>query len=116
MLVADLQSPTLLEDTHFPEHLIGKADKVFSTAALHWCKENPRAVLDNAFKILKPGGLLAGEMGGYGNIVGALSSRLDRARDLTDGFCSPARRNTLRAQRPRYRCGGARSVVLPDPG
>ncbi|KAI0317650.1 S-adenosyl-L-methionine-dependent methyltransferase [Amylostereum chailletii] len=68
MLVGDLQSPTLLADTKFPEHLIGKVDKVFSSATLHWCSRDPKGALVNAWKVLKPGGVVVGELGGHGNV------------------------------------------------
>ena len=45
-------------------------DAVFSNAALHWCKSNPRGVLESAKKILKPGGRFVVEMGGFMNCIG----------------------------------------------
>ncbi|KAI0035326.1 S-adenosyl-L-methionine-dependent methyltransferase [Vararia minispora EC-137] len=77
MIVGELQSSTLLE--LLPQHLIGATDKVFTTATLHWCKQNPAAVVENAYKILKPGGLFVGEFGGYGNIAGTLFSLMREA-------------------------------------
>lgn len=45
-------------------------DAVFSNAVLHWCKENPRGVLDGAKRLLKVGGRFACEMGGFMNCIG----------------------------------------------
>jgi trans-aconitate methyltransferase len=42
-------------------------DAVFSNAALHWVKDQPRAITAIA-RALKPGGRLVFEMGGHGNI------------------------------------------------
>ncbi|KAF8654620.1 hypothetical protein AX16_003531 [Volvariella volvacea WC 439] len=52
----------------------GKFDAVFSNAALHWCKKNPKGVLESARKVLKPGGRLVVEMGGFMNCIGARSA------------------------------------------
>ena len=53
-----------LEDTKF--------DAVFSNASLHWCKRNPKGVLESAKRVLKPGGRFVGEMGGFLNCIGQL--------------------------------------------
>lgn len=45
-------------------------DAVFSNAALHWCKQNPRGVLDGAKRLLKVGGRFVCEMGGFMNCIG----------------------------------------------
>lgn len=45
-------------------------DAVFSDAALHWCKQNPRGVLDGAKRLLKVGGRFVCEMGGFMNCIG----------------------------------------------
>src|SRR5512141_786925 len=53
-------------------------DAVFSNAALHWMLDAD-AVIDGAFRALRPGGRFVAEMGGYGNIdtiVRALESIL----------------------------------------
>lgn len=63
----DIQSPQLLEK--LPPDIVGKCDKIFSNAALHWCSRDPLSVLVNARKILKVGGLFVAEMGGYGNVA-----------------------------------------------
>ena len=55
-------------------------DAVFSNAALHWMRD-PDAVIDGAWRALKPGGRFVGEMGGAGNvakIMAALIAGLDR--------------------------------------
>ena len=64
----DVQSPQLLEE--LPSDFVGKCDKIFSNAALHWCSRDPLGVLENACKILKAGGLFVAEMGGHGNVAG----------------------------------------------
>ncbi|TFK70363.1 S-adenosyl-L-methionine-dependent methyltransferase [Pluteus cervinus] len=47
-----------------------KFDAVFSNAALHWCRQNPPGVLQSAKAVLKPGGRLVAEMGGFMNCIG----------------------------------------------
>ena len=50
----------------------GAYSKVFSNAALHWILRDPStrtAVFRGAFRALKPGGKLAFEMGGAGNVA-----------------------------------------------
>ncbi|WP_119343980.1 class I SAM-dependent methyltransferase [Facilibium subflavum] len=47
-------------------------DAVFSNAALHWMHD-AKAVINNVFDILKPGGRFVFEMGGKGNIQTILS-------------------------------------------
>jgi trans-aconitate methyltransferase len=61
--------------------LIGKFDKVFSNAALHWMIQSPSAVVEGMSAALKPSGTLAIEMGGSLNVIGlrsALHSSLAR--------------------------------------
>lgn len=73
LLVADLQMSSFPVGTQpeFPAELIGeKFDKVFSTATLHWCSRDPKQPLLNAYKMLRSGGRMVGEMGGYGNVEG----------------------------------------------
>lgn len=48
-------------------------DAVFSNAALHWMKDQPR-VIANVWRALKPGGRFAGELGGRGNVATILSA------------------------------------------
>ena len=45
----------------------GTFDAVFSSATFHWCKADPGGVIDGVRWLLKPGGRLAFEMGGFGN-------------------------------------------------
>ncbi|KAI0927433.1 hypothetical protein AcV5_007976 [Taiwanofungus camphoratus] len=49
-------------------------DAVFSNAALHWCKRDPKGVLESAKKVLRRGGRFVIEMGGYMNCVGVRSA------------------------------------------
>ncbi|KAG5652729.1 hypothetical protein H0H81_003928 [Sphagnurus paluster] len=51
-----------------------KFDAVFSNAALHWCKRDPLGVLESAKRVLKPGGRIAVEMGGFMNCIGVRSA------------------------------------------
>ncbi|KAI0078236.1 S-adenosyl-L-methionine-dependent methyltransferase [Panus rudis PR-1116 ss-1] len=68
---ADLQAP-LPESELLPPHAF---DAVFSNAAFHWCKRDPRGVLANAKALLKKdGGRFVAEMGGYLNVVGVRSA------------------------------------------
>ena len=60
-------------DDEFASQLVfehGQFDKVFSNAALHWCKRDPVGVIRSAKKFLKPDGVFAAEFGGWGNCVG----------------------------------------------
>ena len=55
-------------------------DAILTNAALHWMKR-PDAVIDGMWRALRPGGRLAGEMGGRGNVAriwSALSAALGR--------------------------------------
>jgi len=54
--------------------LKGTFDAVFSSATFHWCKANPGGVIEGIKWLLKPGGRLAFEMGGFGNTVGVRSA------------------------------------------
>ncbi|KJA21142.1 hypothetical protein HYPSUDRAFT_42244 [Hypholoma sublateritium FD-334 SS-4] len=65
--VADAQDLVLPEGNPV---LQVKFDAVFSNAALHWCKRDPLGVLVSAGKVLKPGGRIVAEMGGFMNVVG----------------------------------------------
>ena len=68
LIVGDIQDRAFLEE--LPPDIVGKCDKIFSNAALHWCSKDPLAVLVNAYNLLKRGGLFVAEMGGHGNIAG----------------------------------------------
>lgn len=63
--VSDLQNIQILAPV-----LENSFDAVFSNAALHWCKQNPRGVLDGAKRLLKVGGRFVCEMGGFMNCIG----------------------------------------------
>lgn len=65
--VCDIQALELPEGFYDPDI---KFDAVFSNAALHWCKRDPAGVLESAKKVLKPGGRLVVEMGGFMNCIG----------------------------------------------
>ncbi|KAL4249284.1 S-adenosyl-L-methionine-dependent methyltransferase superfamily protein [Abortiporus biennis] len=58
----------------FSVPLINSFDAVFTNAALHWCKRDPKGVLESAKSVLKPGGRFVGEMGGFLNVVGVRSA------------------------------------------
>src|ERR1700735_4632596 len=47
-----------------------KFDAVFSNATLHWCKRDPKGVLESAKKVLKKDGRFVAEMGGFMNCIG----------------------------------------------
>lgn len=66
--VADMQNSEELDDVM--SGVGEKFDAVFTNAALHWCKRDPAGVLLNAKDVLKPGGRIAGEMGGFMNCIG----------------------------------------------
>jgi SAM-dependent methyltransferase len=70
LIVADLQSPGFPAEFGFPNSLIGRCDKVFSNAALHWCAKDPREAIRSAWRVLAPGGRIIAEMGGEGNCAG----------------------------------------------
>lgn len=60
-----------LQNIQIPDPMLENSfDAVFSNAALHWCKQNPRGVLDGAKRLLKVGGRFVCEMGGFMNCIG----------------------------------------------
>ncbi|KAG6903281.1 hypothetical protein C0995_000176 [Termitomyces sp. Mi166 len=66
-----------IQALEFPNDIPGcseKFDAVFSNAVLHWCKRDPAGVLESARRILKPGGRIAAEMGGFMNCIGVRST------------------------------------------
>ena len=58
--IADGQALTASID----EQEQGTFDAVFSSAAIHWMKQDPQAVITGVAKMLKPRGRFAGECGG----------------------------------------------------
>jgi len=69
---ADIQNP---EEVEAVVSKVGtKFDAVFTNAALHWCKRDPAGVLESAKRVLKPGGRIVGEMGGFMNCIGIRSA------------------------------------------
>ena len=68
----------------------GEFDAVFTNAALHWMGP-PEAILRGIARALKPGGRMAGECGGHGNveiILGALKAAF-RERGLDPDRVTP---------------------------
>jgi len=86
--VSDIQSLKLPNDI---PHLHQKFDAVFSNAALHWCKQDPAGVLESAKKVLKPGGRIVAEMGGFMNCIGVRSAlyRALKSRGHDPVSCDP---------------------------
>ena len=63
MVQADVQYiPTTVDPS-----LKGTFDAVFTSATLHWAKADPAGVVDGIKWLLKPGGRVAFEFGGFGN-------------------------------------------------
>ncbi len=58
---------------------VAEFDAVFSNAALHWMPRGA-AVIDGAWRALRPGGRFVGEFGGRDNVV-AITTALNRARE-----------------------------------
>lgn len=64
LIQADIQRlPSILDPS-----LKGKFDAVFTSATLHWCKDDPAGVVEGMKWLLKPGGRIAFEFGGFGNM------------------------------------------------
>src|SRR5271168_1074852 len=60
---------------------VNEFDAVFSSAALHWVKDDPDAPIAGAFRALKSGGRFVGELGGHANVAAitvALLATLER--------------------------------------
>lgn len=70
MFVDDVQALRLPDEIALLVQDRGGFDAVFSNATLHWCKQDPLGVLKGARKVLKPGGRLVAEMGGFMNCIG----------------------------------------------
>lgn len=104
------------------EKLTGTFDKVFSNAALHWMKRSPVAVARGMRAALRPGGILAAELGGKGN-VGAVRTLLrdevqDQgvAPDVVDPWYFPsAEEYTDVLTRAGFKVQHAALVVRPTP-
>ena len=77
----------------------GAYTKIFSNAALHWIlrdADTRTSVLENTYKLLKPGGTFAFEMGGAGNVAEVHTALMaavvhqgidiERARELCPWF------------------------------
>jgi ubiquinone/menaquinone biosynthesis C-methylase UbiE len=63
-----------LHDWLSRQNLSGTFDKVFSSAALHWMKNEPEKVVQGIRAALKPDGVLAIEMGGHMNCLAVRST------------------------------------------
>jgi SAM-dependent methyltransferase len=66
--ISDIQHLEIPESTSWGRDI--KFDAVFSNASLHWCKRDPKGVLESVKRVLIPGGRFVGEMGGYMNCIG----------------------------------------------
>ncbi len=55
-------------------------DAVFSNAALHWMRDDPRAVAEGVLRALKPGGRFVAEFGGRGNVAAVTTAMRAVAR------------------------------------
>lgn len=71
--VSDIQSLAIPET--LPDSLRSGFDAVFSNAALHWCKRDPKGVIEGVKSVLKPGGRFVAEMGGFLNCIGEFAIR-----------------------------------------
>ena len=77
---SDAQDVQFPED--FPEELKTGFDGVFSNAALHWCKRNPKGVFESAKRVLKQGGRFVVDTGGFMACTGMLSKQFHPIRML----------------------------------
>jgi trans-aconitate methyltransferase len=57
-------------DTWFDGKQIAPFDAVFSSATLHWLKQNPVKAIRNICHVLKPQGRFVAEFGGFMNVGG----------------------------------------------
>lgn len=66
-------------------------DAVFTNAALHWMKADPRAVVKGVKIALRPGGRFVGEAGGYGNVAAITTALVAvlNARNIVGKDCVP---------------------------
>ncbi len=58
-------------------------DAIFSNATLHWIPQAEQAVISMA-RVLKPGGRLVAEMGGYGNVATLIHAVQEAARSVAN--------------------------------
>ncbi|KAL0252968.1 hypothetical protein I308_102362 [Cryptococcus tetragattii IND107] len=65
---ADIQAAESFAKAH-PEYE-SAFDAVFTSATLHWCKDSPEGVVQLINWLLRPGGRMAFEFGGFGNACG----------------------------------------------
>lgn len=90
-----------LQNIQIPPELESSFDAVFSNAVLHWCKQNPRGVLDGAKRLLKVGGRFVCEMGGFMNCIG--KSTLLSGYIFNDDKCRRSDRPSPGRQKARLR-------------
>ena len=66
-------------------------DAVFSNAALHWMRDDPRAVAEGVFRALKPGGRFVAEFGGHGNVAAVVTAlrAVARRRGADESLAGP---------------------------
>ena len=101
--VADAQALELPSDVAWAHE---KFDAVFSNAVVHWCKRSPLGVLRGVKNVLKPGGRLVLEMGGFANCIGLFfESRLSSLKFLIRNKC----RSKIRITRS-YKFKGSQST------
>ncbi len=83
-------------------------DAVFSNAAMHWMPDQD-AVIAGIARALKPGGRVAAEMGGHGNVAGlrvALSAALEMEAGIVDDLSGVWAFPTAEAQQARLEAAG----------
>jgi SAM-dependent methyltransferase len=83
VFLADAQELKLPENISWEA---GRFDAAFSNATLHWCKRDPLGVLTGIQQVLKPGGRLALEMGGFPNCIGSLFQPASLRREFNEAF------------------------------
>ena len=66
-------------------------DAVFSNAALHWMRDEPRAVAEGVLRALKPGGRFVAEFGGHGNVAAIVTAlkAVARRRGADESLAGP---------------------------
>jgi trans-aconitate 2-methyltransferase len=98
-------------DLGLPLPLDGQVDAILSTATFHWVPDHD-AMFRNLAAVIRPGGRLAAQCGGVGNIEGI--RRI--ARSIGDGFDAPRNFATPLATVARLEAAGFRDpeVWLTD--